>query len=80
MVEVIKHIIKSLVEDESSVRFEESVNGDDVTVSVYVKESDMGRVIGKKGDTVNAIRKILMSGNSRDGKRYFIQIGDKRRV
>ena len=78
MVQVIEHIIKSLVEDESSVKFNVAEDGENVTVTVHVAEGDMGRVIGKAGATVTAIRTILKNANSRDGKRYFIQIGDKK--
>ena len=78
MVKVIEHIIKSLVEDEASVKFNVSEEGDNVTVTVHVNERDMGRVIGKNGATVTAIRTILKNCNSKDGKRYFIQIGDRK--
>lgn len=78
MIQVIEHIIKSLVEDEKSVKFEVSEEGENVTVTVSVAESDMGRVIGKAGATVTAIRTILKNCNPKDGKRYFIQIGDRR--
>ena len=78
MVEVIKHIINSLVEDESGVKFDVREEGENVTVTVHVRESDMGRVIGKSGATVTAIRTILKNCNSKDGKRYFIQIGDRK--
>jgi len=78
MVEVIKHIINSLVEDESGVKFDVREEGESVTVTVHVRESDMGRVIGKSGATVTAIRTILKNCNSKDGKRYFIQIGDRK--
>jgi len=75
MVEVIEHIIKSLVEDESSVKLTVSEEGENVTVTVNVAERDMGRVIGKQGATVTAIRTILKNCNSKDGKRYFILFG-----
>ena len=79
MINVIEHIIKSLVEDPASVRFDTTEEeGGNVNVVVHVRESDMGRVIGKEGATVKAIRTILKNANSPDGKRYFIQIGDKR--
>lgn len=78
MVKVIEHIIKSLVEDEASVKTVVSEEGDSVTVTVHVAERDMGRVIGKSGATVTAIRTILKNCNSKDGKRYFIQIGEKK--
>ena len=78
MVQVIEHIIKSLVDDESSVRLDVTEEGENVTVTVHVAERDMGRVIGKSGATVTAIRTILKNCNSKDGKRYFIQIGDRK--
>ena len=79
MIKVIEHIVKSLVDDESAVKFEVTEEGDNVTVTVNVAERDMGRVIGKAGATVTAIRTILKNCNSKDGKRYFIQIGEKKR-
>ncbi|MDR0461713.1 MAG: KH domain-containing protein [Christensenellaceae bacterium] len=78
MIQVIEHIIKSLVEDENAVKLAVSEEGENVTVTVNVADRDMGRVIGKSGATVTAIRTILKNCNSKDGKRYFIQIGDRR--
>ena len=78
MIQVIEHIIKCLVEDEKSVKFSVAEEGENVTVTVNVGERDMGRVIGKNGQTVSAIRTILKNCNPKDGKRYFIQIGDRK--
>lgn len=77
MKQVIELIVKSLVENPDAVVLEDIVDGDNVTVKVKVADGDMGRVIGKGGATVTAIRTILKNCNSRDGKRYFIQIGDE---
>ena len=79
MKQVIELIVKSLVENPDAVVLEDIVDGDNVTVKVKVADGDMGRVIGKGGATVTAIRTILKNCNSRDGKRYFIQIGDEAR-
>ena len=79
MKEVIDLIVKSLVEKPDAVKLECIEDGDNVTVKVKVADGDMGRVIGKGGATVTAIRTILKNCNSRDGKRYFIQIGDEAR-
>jgi predicted RNA-binding protein YlqC (UPF0109 family) len=78
MIQVIEHIVKSLVEDESAVKLTVTEDGENVTVTVNDSERDMGRVIGKQGATVTAIRTILKNCNSKDGKRYFIQIGDRK--
>ena len=80
MKQVIELIVKSLVEKPDEVVLEDKVDGDNVTVKVKVADGDMGRVIGKGGATVTAIRTILKNCNSRDGKRYFIQIGDEVRA
>lgn len=80
MKQVIELIVKSLVENPDAVVLEDVVDGDNVTVKVKVADGDMGRVIGKGGATVTAIRTILKNCNSRDGKRYFIQIGDEVRT
>ena len=79
MVKVIELIIKSLVDDEDAVKLDVSEKEENkVEIVVSVADRDMGRVIGKEGATVSAIRTILKNCNSKDGKRYFIQIGDKR--
>ena len=78
MIKVIEYIIKSLVEDEAGVKLTTTEEGENVTVTVHVSERDMGRVIGKSGATVTAIRTILKNCNPKDGKRYFIQIGDRK--
>ena len=80
MKEVIEQIVKSLVEKPEAVKLEPIEEGDNVTIKVKVADGDMGRVIGKGGATVTAIRTILKNCNSRDGKRYFIQIGDEARA
>lgn len=77
MKQVIELIVKSLVENPDAVVLEDIEDGDNITVKVKVADGDMGRVIGKGGATVTAIRTILKNCNSRDGKRYFIQIGDE---
>ena len=78
MKQVVEYIVKSLVEQADKVVLTEEIDGDNVTINVAVADGDMGRVIGKAGATVTAIRTILKNANTGDGKRYFVQIGDKK--
>lgn len=78
MQKVVEYIINELVEDKKAVKFKTVENGNDVTIHVDVADSDKGRVIGKKGATVNAIRTILKNCGPKDGKKYFIQVGEKK--
>lgn len=51
-----------------------SVENDVITLQVMVNESDLGRVIGKKGRVANAIRTIAFACAARNGKRLEISI------
>jgi len=78
MQKVIEHIIYALVNDKDAVKFKTVEEDDRTTVHVEVSEDDKGRVIGKKGATVDAIRTILKKCGPRDGKKYYIQVGEKK--
>jgi predicted RNA-binding protein YlqC (UPF0109 family) len=52
----IEHIVKSLVEHPEQVRIVTKQEENHYTVTINVQESDLGRVIGKEGNTIRAIR------------------------
>ena len=64
-------IIKKLVSDRDSVSVKEFESTDENTVQieVVVSESDLGKVIGKNGKTINSIRTIVQSSASLNGGR-----------
>ena len=43
-------------------------------IELKVEKSDIGKIIGKKGKTINAIRTLLMSVASRNGLRVNLEI------
>ena len=45
-----------------------------VNVEVRVAESDMGRIIGREGRTVKAIRSILFAAGQKHGKRFHLDL------
>lgn len=64
-------IIKKLVSDRDSVSVKEFESTDENTVQieVVVSESDLGKVIGKNGKTINSIRTIVQASASLNGGR-----------
>jgi uncharacterized protein len=60
LTEFIKHIVVNIVTDPSQVEIlvNEEVGGS-FTVTIKVAAEDKGRVIGKKGNTINAIRSLV---------------------
>ncbi|TVP94732.1 MAG: KH domain-containing protein [Acholeplasmatales bacterium] len=51
-----------------------SDDGQTITISIFVHEDDLGRVIGKNGRIANAIRTIAYASASRDHKKISINI------
>lgn len=59
MTEMILYIAKTLSHDPSGVSISEDLDGDHVTFNLVVSDSDKGRIIGKEGRTIQAIRSLL---------------------
>jgi uncharacterized protein len=73
-------IVRSLVDYPDEVQVESIRTGDETIFEVTLAQPDMGRVIGKDGQTVKAIRTLLsgiaIAGRMRGGleARYKLEI------
>ena len=74
MKEAVERIVKALVGEPDSVEVAESADGKNVRIEVRVAEHDMGRVIGREGRTVKAIRSILFAAGQKHGKRFHLEL------
>ena len=65
LVELTKEIVLSLVKDKDSVNVKEFESDDENTmlIEVMVSEDDLGRVIGKGGKTIEAIRTLVKASS-----------------
>jgi predicted RNA-binding protein YlqC (UPF0109 family) len=68
---LVEHIAKSLVDAPEQV-FVEQLDGD--VIELEVAESDMGKVIGRQGRTVRAMRAVLSAAGVRAHKRYTLDV------
>ena len=74
MKDLIKHIAQALVDNPEQVKVEE-VEGREISVfELKVAKEDMGKVIGKKGRTAQAIRTILSAASGKTKKRTILEI------
>ena len=74
--DLIEFIVKTLVDDPTSVHINE-VQGEKTTVlELKVKEDDIGKVIGKQGRIAKAMRTILNACSTKEGKKYTLEILD----
>jgi len=74
MKEFLEKIIKQLVDKPEVVRVNEIV-GEHMTVyELHVAKDDLGKVIGKKGQTAKSIRMILAAASKRIGRNAILEI------
>ncbi|MBK9054767.1 MAG: KH domain-containing protein [Chloroflexi bacterium] len=72
--ELVEYVVKSLVDDPESVSVEETRQSDQVLLELRVAEPDMGRVIGKGGRVINAVRSIVQIAAAKKGERISLEI------
>jgi len=72
--ELIVYIAKALVDLPEKVEAKE-VNGEtSVIIELHVDPTDVGKVIGKSGQTAKALRKILSAAATKHSKKSMLQI------
>lgn len=62
----LQYVLSSLVEDHEALRVESTVDDLGILLTVQVSARDMGKLIGKGGQTVKALRTLLrvIGGNA----------------
>jgi len=76
MKDLISYIAKALVDQPEQVSVAE-IEGEHTNVlELSVAKSDMGKVIGRKGRTAQAIRTILSAAAGKTRKRFILEILD----
>lgn len=74
MKEFVAYIVKNLVDYPDKVKIDEIGGTHTVILELSLEKSDIGKIIGKRGKTINAIRTLLMSVASRNGLRVNLEI------
>lgn len=74
-------IVSALVENPNEVSVKEQImEGTGTThLVIYADPTDRGKIIGKRGRTVDAIRTIFLSIASLKERRVFIEVFEPRR-
>ena len=76
----LEFVVKGLVEHPAEVTVT-PVERNGVTVyELRLNASDVGRVIGRQGVTINAIRSLLIAGSARKGLRSTLEIVEEQRA
>jgi len=73
---VLDFLVRSLVDDPDSVEVDAVEGRRGVSLRVSVALGDMGRVIGKRGRTANAVRTVTRAAAVRDGVEVDVDFVD----
>ncbi len=74
MKEAIEKIISALVDEKEAVEVSEEAGDRATVIKLRVAASDMGRIIGREGRTIKAIRSLLFAAGQKHGKRFVLDI------
>jgi len=58
--DLVEHVVKTLVDKPEDVHVDSTEHEGKLVITVKVHDSDLGRVIGKDGQTIRAIRTLAL--------------------
>ena len=74
MAELLAYLARELVDDPDAVRVEAEEHGGTLVLRLHVAEDDVGKVIGRGGRIVRALRTVVRASAAREGRRVLVEI------
>jgi predicted RNA-binding protein YlqC (UPF0109 family) len=74
MAELLAYLARELVDDPGAVRVESEERDGALILQLYVAPDDVGKVIGRGGRIVRALRTVVRASSARDGRRVLVEI------
>jgi predicted RNA-binding protein YlqC (UPF0109 family) len=73
---VLEHLARSIVDDPEGVAVEVSETRSGIHLALHVAQGDMGRIIGRRGRTAQALRTLVRAAAARDNQEASVDIVD----
>jgi uncharacterized protein len=74
MRDTIELVVRALVDETEAVEVREVERNGTSRIEVRVAQSDMGKVIGKQGRTVRALRSLVYAAGVKQHRRYVLDV------
>lgn len=74
----LEYVVKGLVQKPDEVSVKPVEQGDMTVYELRMNQADVGRIIGKQGVTINALRSLLVAGSAKKGLRCSVEIVEDR--
>jgi predicted RNA-binding protein YlqC (UPF0109 family) len=72
--ELVEFLAKQLVDEPDAVRVVRTERDDAVVLELHVADGDRGKVIGRQGRVVRALRTLVRASGARAGERTLLEI------
>ena len=72
----LEYVVKALVDNPNDVKIERTVDEMGVLISLTVNPADMGKIIGRMGNTAKAIRTLLRIIGMKNNARVNLKINE----
>jgi len=74
MQEFLEYVVKGLVQHPDAVSVTPVERAGMTVYELRLDQSDVGKIIGRQGVTINAIRSLLLAGSAKKGLRCSVEI------
>jgi len=71
---LVEYLVKSLADQRDQVALTEHKTDDSILLELSISPDDIGKIIGKNGNTINAIRTVLQAAASSQKKRVKLEV------
>lgn len=74
MKDILNFIVTSIVDKENEVKIDEAEEDGVINFTITVATEEMGRIIGKNGKVIKAIRNIMKIPAMKENKKVFVNL------
>jgi len=74
----LEYVVKGLVDRPDAVIITPVQRGETTMYELRLHPTDMGKIIGRQGATIHAIRSLLQVGSAKKGQRCTLEIVEER--
>lgn len=75
-VRTLEYLAKQVVEDDEAVRVDVEEGRNGLLLTLRVGPNDVGRIIGRRGRVVQAIRTVVRMAGAKDGVSVQVEVAD----
>jgi predicted RNA-binding protein YlqC (UPF0109 family) len=71
---VVEHVARNVADDSDAIEVEVEERRGEVALLVHANPSDMGRLIGKRGRVIQALRQLVRAAGAAEGVRANVDV------